>query len=104
PTFHVDLLTHKVASSGINVGANPLQAVAPGGRRTYWFFADTDHIGAGLISDLAGAGSSTPFGKLQHGAPELSGVDGLYGAMVVSAPGATFTVPDGPAAGTATDV
>jgi len=82
-TLHVDELQHKVSSSGINIGNNPLQAVPAGGQRTYWFFADTEKIGSAVVSDYGSSGA--------NGTPELSGVLGLYGAFVVSPKGATFT-------------
>ncbi|HZQ27461.1 MAG TPA: multicopper oxidase domain-containing protein [Acidimicrobiales bacterium] len=101
-TFHLAKLQHLLASSGINLGNNPGdQSVAPGSTRDYWYYADSEKIGTAIISDFGGAGQSTGFGKLQHGAPELSGVSGLYGAVIVSPPGAAFSPSD---VGTAVDV
>jgi hypothetical protein len=95
-TFHVGKLRQRLASSGVNVGVNPGdQAVPSGVTRDYWYYADSEKIGTAVISDFAGDGGGTRFGKLQHGAPELSGILGLYGAMVVSPRGATFAPADG---------
>jgi hypothetical protein len=78
-SFHLGMLERSIGSSGVNVGYNPEQSVAPGGSRLYRYYADTDRIGGGLISD---------FGEVT-----LSGVEGMYGAVVVSPAGATFTHP-----------
>jgi hypothetical protein len=94
-TFHLGKLQHLLASSGINLGNNPGdQSIAPGATRDYWYYADSEKIGTAVISDFGGAGQSTGFGKLQHGAPELSGVLGMYGAVIVSPKGATFSPSD----------
>jgi len=77
-SFHASGLLRRIESSGIDVGFNPEQTVAPGGTRTYRFYADTDKLQSTLISD---------FGA------EDSGVTGLYGAIDVAEPGATFTDP-----------
>jgi hypothetical protein len=77
-SFHVTKLSRDIESSGVNVGFNPEQTIAPGETRTYRFFADTPKIGSALISDFGGNGS---------------GVNGLYGAVVVGPQGATFTDP-----------
>jgi hypothetical protein len=86
-SFHVGALLHDLASSGINVGANPGdQTVAVGASRTYTYLADSQKLESTLISDF--------------GSPETSGLDGLYGSIVVAPAGATFTDPE---SGTATD-
>jgi FtsP/CotA-like multicopper oxidase with cupredoxin domain len=77
-SFHVGELVATGGSSGANAGFGPENTVAPGETRTYRYFADTADIGAALITDL-GANDG---GKL-----------GLYGAIVVSPQGATFTDP-----------
>ncbi len=77
-SFSVDELTRSAESSGMNVGYGPEQTVRPGEGRTYRFYADTDNIGSAQISD---------FGDVD------SGTDGLYGAIVVAGPGATFSDP-----------
>jgi FtsP/CotA-like multicopper oxidase with cupredoxin domain len=77
-SFHASGLLRTIESSGIDVGFNPEQTVAPGDTREYRFFADTDRLQSTLISD---------FGA------EDSGVTGLYGAFVVAEPGARFTNP-----------
>lgn len=77
-SFHLDELVRSAESSGINVGYGPEQTAAPGQGRTYRFYADTDNIGSAQISD---------FGDMS------SGADGLYGALVVAAKGATFSDP-----------
>lgn len=79
-SFHVGALLHDLNSSGINVGTNPGdQTVAPGGTRTYTFFADTQKLESTLVSDFGG---------------DSSGLDGLYGSIVVAPAGATFTDPE----------
>jgi FtsP/CotA-like multicopper oxidase with cupredoxin domain len=94
-SFHVDGLLRDVESSGVNVGFNPeTQAVAPGGSKTYTFFADSETIGSAPIADFAG---------------DESGKEGLYGAVAVARAGARFTDPKTgatlePAIGTRVDV
>jgi FtsP/CotA-like multicopper oxidase with cupredoxin domain len=77
-SFHATELQHGIDSSGINVGFNKEQTVAPGGQRTYQYYADTRKIGSALISDFGG---------------DDTGRDGLYGAFEVAPAGATFTNP-----------
>jgi hypothetical protein len=78
-SFHLGMLERAIGSSGVNVGYNPEQTVAPGGSRLYRFFADSDRIGGGLISD--------------YGDITTTGVEGMYGAVIVSPAGSTFTHP-----------
>ncbi|HUR84868.1 MAG TPA: multicopper oxidase domain-containing protein [Solirubrobacteraceae bacterium] len=78
-SFHVSELLKTTASSGINAGFNPEQTLAPSGTRTYRFYADTRKIGAAMISDFGGIDT---------------GIDGLYGAVVVAPSGARFSNPD----------
>ena len=78
-SFHVSELLKTTSSSGINAGFNPEQTVASGAQRTYRFYADTRKIGAAMVSDFGGIDT---------------GVDGLYGAVVVAPSGATFSDPD----------
>src|SRR5262249_10371963 len=75
-----------LSSSGVNVGFNAEQTVAPGQTRTYWFYADTAKLQSALISDFGGQEGSR---------------DGLYGAVIVAPTGATFT---NPVTGAKTDV
>jgi hypothetical protein len=77
-SFHVGELDRTAESSGVNVGFNAEQTVPAGGRRTYRLHADTRKIGSAVVSDLGG---------------NDTGVDGLYGAVVVAPSGATFTDP-----------
>jgi manganese oxidase len=87
-SFHVGALLHDLSSSGINVGTNPGdQTVAPGASKTYTYYADTQKLESTLISDF--------------GAPTASGLDGMYGSIVVAPAGATFTDPE---SGQATDM
>ena len=91
-SFHVDKLLRDTRSSGINLGFNPEQSVAPGGAKSYRFFADDANLGSAIISDYGG---------------DDTGVKGLYGALIVSPAGATFTDPVSGAAkdiGTQVDV
>jgi len=76
-SFHLGMLERGIGSSGVNVGYNPEQTVAPGGSKLYRFYADTERIGGGLISD--------------YGDITKTGVMGLYGAVVVAPAGSTFT-------------
>ena len=86
-SFHVGVLLHDLNSSGINVGNNPGdQTVAPGGQKTYTYYADTQRLESTMISDFGG---------------DNSGLDGLYGSVVVAPAGATFTDPE---SGQATDI
>jgi hypothetical protein len=78
-SFHVSELHKETASSGVNAGFNTEQTVAPGATRTYRYHADTRKIGAAMISDFGG---------------NDTGVNGLYGAVVVAPAGATFSHPD----------
>jgi len=78
-SFHVSKLDSAIESSGVNVGFNPEQTVAPGESRTYRYHADTEKIGSAVISDFGGADT---------------GKRGLYGAVVVAPSGATFADPE----------
>ncbi|HEY6852599.1 MAG TPA: hypothetical protein VI139_00015, partial [Gemmatimonadales bacterium] len=71
-------LTSTPASSGIDVGFSSEQSVAPGQSRTYVYYADTSKETAGVVSDFGG---------------DNTGTIGLYGGVVVSPAGATFTDP-----------
>ncbi len=74
-SFHLGGLLRDMNSSGINIGYNPEQTIAPGQSRTYTYYAYTHKLESVLISDFGG---------------DNSGWDGLYGAMVVAPAGATF--------------
>src|SRR5262249_30098231 len=89
-SFHADGLDRDVSSSGINVGYNPENTVAPGGTRDYYLYADDAHTKSGSISD---------FGTLD------SAKIGLYGILTVAKPGSTFpTAPTGAATDVGTQV
>jgi hypothetical protein len=77
-SFNAGQLLRGKGSAGINAGFNPEQTVADGATRTFRFFADSLRIGSAPIADFGG---------------EDSGVDGLYGAVVVGPAGATFRDP-----------
>jgi FtsP/CotA-like multicopper oxidase with cupredoxin domain len=77
-SFHASKLDRTPDSSGVNVGFNSEQTVAPGATRTYRSYVDTRKIGSALVSDLA--------------APD-SGQQGLYGTINVAPQHATFTDP-----------
>ncbi len=77
-SFSVAELAKSGASSGVNVGFNPEQTVAPGARQTYVMYADNVSIEAAMISDFGG---------------DATGKIGLYGAIVVGERGAWFTDP-----------
>ena len=85
-SFDLGKVLRDIGSSGINVGYNPEQTIAPGASRMYRYFADTQKLGGNLISDFGG---------------DDTGTIGLYGGLVVSPPGSTFT---DPVSGNATDV
>jgi hypothetical protein len=86
-SFHVGALLHDLNNSGINVGNNPGdQTVAPGASKTYTYYADTQKLESTMISDFGG---------------DNSGLDGLYGSVIVAPAGATFTDPE---SGVAVDV
>jgi hypothetical protein len=77
-SFHVSKLDRTPDSSGVNVGFNSEQTVAPGNTRTYRYYVDTRKIGSALVSDLGG---------------QDSGQLGLYGTINVAPQHATFTDP-----------
>ncbi len=77
-SFHVDKLLRDTSSSGINLGFNPEQTVLPGASRRYKFYADQANLGTAVISDYG---------------DDDTGVQGLYGALIVGPEGATFTDP-----------
>jgi hypothetical protein len=93
-SFHLGKLLRRSASSGVNVGFTPEQTVAPGQTQTYRFFADAENLESALISD---------FGQREEpdGVEADTGIDGLYGALVVSPARSTFT---NPVTGAGTDV
>ena len=78
-SFHAGALFKDLNSSGINIGNNPSnQTVAPGGTRTYTYFADTQKLESTTVSDFGATTGSK---------------DGLYGSIVVAPAGSTFTDP-----------
>jgi FtsP/CotA-like multicopper oxidase with cupredoxin domain len=77
-SFHVSKLEHTPDSSGVNVGFNSEQTVAPGGTKTYRYYVDTRKLGSALVSDLGG---------------QDTGQLGMYGAIDVAPQNATFTDP-----------
>jgi manganese oxidase len=77
-SFSVAELAKSGASSGVNVGFDSEQTVAPGASQTYKVYADQVSIEAALVSDFGG---------------DATGKIGLYGAIVVGEQGATFTNP-----------
>ena len=77
-SLSVGELSKSAASSGVNVGFDTEQTVAPGGQRTYKFYAETESIEAAQFSDFGG---------------DATGRIGLYGAFVVHPVGAWFTNP-----------
>ena len=79
------------ASSGIDIGFGPEQTVAPGGTRDYRFFADTSKVGAVMISDFGGRTVVPKNGVVATDVD--TGPTGMYGAIVVSPAGSTFTEP-----------
>jgi FtsP/CotA-like multicopper oxidase with cupredoxin domain len=79
-------LMRTLNSSGINVGFNAEQTVAPGQSRTYTFYADSAKVQSAPFRDYGGNDSAR---------------DGLYGAVIVAPAGATFT---DPASGASKDV
>ena len=68
--------------SGVNVGFDPEQTVAPGESRTYRYYADVRPIGSAADRRLR---------RQRHAAAR-----GLYGAFVVAPQGAQFADPAGP--------
>ena len=80
-SFHVDMLAYDpMQSGGVEAGFNPPGAVAPGEARTFTYFAHPQ-VGetTALVRDWGDVVSS----------PAL----GLYGAIVVGPPGATYRDP-----------
>jgi len=78
-SFHVGGLLRDMNSTGINVGTNPDQMIAGGASRTYTFYADNPKLESVMVSDFGG---------------DNSGLDGLYGAIVVAPAGSTFSDPE----------
>ncbi len=77
-SLSVGELSKSGASSGVNVGFDTEQTVAPGGQRTYKFYAESESIEAAQFSDFGG---------------DATGRIGLYGAFVVHPAGTWFTSP-----------
>src|SRR4051794_23599967 len=77
-SFHTTKLLRGLQSSGINIGFNPEQTVAPGDTRDYRFYAPYASIGAALISDFGDSDAQR---------------NRLYGAIVISPAGSSFTDP-----------
>src|SRR4051812_12581479 len=77
-SFHVAKLEHGIGSSGVDIGFNSEQTVAPGGSQDYRFYAPDAATGAALISDFGDDNAQR---------------NGLYGAIVISPPGSSFTDP-----------
>ncbi|MDX6570981.1 MAG: hypothetical protein QOC86_137, partial [Gaiellales bacterium] len=99
-SFHSGLLSASAsgntaygsASSGIDIGFGPEQTVAPGGSRDYRLYADTAKLGATLVSDFGGPVVAPVNGGVPINVD--TGPSGLYGAIVVSPAGSTFTEPN----------
>ena len=77
-SFTTTKLLRGLQSSGINVGFNPEQTVAPGDTRDYRFYAPYASTGAALVSDFGDSDAQR---------------NGLYGAIVISPAGSSFTDP-----------
>jgi FtsP/CotA-like multicopper oxidase with cupredoxin domain len=77
-SFHVSKLDHTPDSSGVDVGFNAEQTVAPGGTKTYRYYVDDRKITSALVTDMGG---------------QDTGALGLYGSINVAPEGATFTDP-----------
>jgi hypothetical protein len=77
-SFHAGKLARSNRSSGVNVGYNVEQTVAPGESRLYRLYADDASLGAALVSDFGARGT---------------GATGMYGAIVVAPRGALFRDP-----------
>ena len=78
-SVHADMLAYDpLQSGGIAVGNNPAQSVSPGQRRSYRFFASPE-VGETVA-------------MLRDGADPIGGPAlGLYGAIVVGAPGTLYS-------------
>ena len=74
-SFHLSELQRDVSSSGVNIGYNPENTVAPGATRDYWSYAADVRTAAASITDMGG---------------DDTGKIGLYGVMVVSPKGSRF--------------
>jgi Big-like domain-containing protein/multicopper oxidase len=92
-SFHVAALQNDMGSSGVNVGFNEEQTVAPGISRTYRYYVDTAKVESALITDFGG----TPVvpDPLTGVAPVDvdTGPLGLYGSVSIAPAGAAFTDP-----------
>jgi hypothetical protein len=91
-SFHLDMVQSTPASSGVNAGFNSEQTVAPGGSRTYRFYADSGRYETGLVSDYGGATAvANAAGNFN---PRVDpGRDGMYGAVEVAPAGSIFSDP-----------
>ena len=78
-SFHVAKLDRTAESSGVNVGFNPEQTVAPGERARTATTPTVRPIGSATIADFGG---------------NDTGSRGLYGAVVVAPAGAKFADPE----------
>jgi hypothetical protein len=91
-SFHLDMVQSTPASSGVNAGFSSEQTVAPGGSRTYRFYADSGRYETALISDYGGATAVANAAGIFD--PKVDpGRDGMYGAVEVAPAGSTFTDP-----------
>src|SRR2546430_10962236 len=64
----------------VDVGFNPENTVAPGGSRTYRFYADTPNVETALISDMGGgivAPVTLPDGRSEEHTSELQSQSNL---------------------------
>ncbi|HKS22873.1 MAG TPA: hypothetical protein VJZ76_08765 [Thermoanaerobaculia bacterium] len=88
--LHASLLAYDVTNSdGMNVGTNPDQSVAPGGSKTYRWYA-------GRYERMNGVWTPMP---VEYGAVNLNPADpllqhpkGLLGALIIEPKGASWTV------------
>jgi hypothetical protein len=101
--FHLQLVEFDVTrSDGANVGANPVQTVAPGGQSTYRYYAGDLSVG-GVVQ--VGRGNAPDRVRVVATPVEFGGSNilpadrvkqpqkGLYGQAIVEPKGATVTFP-----------
>jgi hypothetical protein len=91
-SFHLDMADSTPASSGVNAGFTSEQTVAPGGSRTYRYYAGNDRYETALVSDYGGPVAVPEANGLFD--PEVDpGLEGMYGSVEVAPAGSTFTDP-----------
>jgi hypothetical protein len=88
--LHAQMVSYDItASDANNVGANPVQTVAPGGTRTYQWYAGVNKVEGNTITSVPHEFGSVP---LYSSDPIKHSNKGAVGALVVEPLNSTWTV------------